>query len=90
MKREQWLKLIRQLELGLSVFEIARRLETSYASAWRWCREFRYPVVDQRRFHQRKDRAFDWSLSDTVLAKRHRLSRQRINYIRHRDLKKNS
>lgn len=88
MKRELWLRMIRGLELGLSVFEIARRLETSYASAWRWCREFRYPAVDQRRFHKRKMRKFDWSKTDTELARKHQLSRQRINYLRHRDLKK--
>lgn len=77
------------LPRGLTFAEAARRLGLDYRKALYVIHKHGYPAVDGRHFGQRSHRRLDpsrvdWKQSNIQIARRFRVSRERVRFLRER------
>ncbi len=81
-KREEWYRRLSAIEPGLSISELADRLDSNYLTVQRWAGFFSYAIKDGR-FGSNVDwKTLDWTLRDADLARRLDLSRERVRQMR--------
>ncbi len=81
-KREAWYQRLCSVEPGLTLAELAERLESNYLTIQRWAAYFSYPIKDQRLGSDVKWQSLDWSLRNAELARHLDLSRERVRQMR--------
>jgi hypothetical protein len=70
------------VEPGLTLSELAERLESNYLTIQRWAAYFSYPIKDKRFGSDVKWQSVNWSLRDAELARQLNLSRERVRQMR--------
>lgn len=81
-KREVWYRRLSSVEPGLTLAELAERLESNYLTIQRWAAYFSYPIKDKRFGSDVQWESVDWLLRDAELARRLDLSRERVRQMR--------
>jgi hypothetical protein len=82
--RKRWYERFRALAIGLSLRQIAERLDEPYASIAFWAKLLRYPYVPQRRGRKTDVDwdGVDWSARNCDIARQLGVSGERVRQVR--------